>query len=129
MATGNLRHHPPSLRGVPPRYQIFDRSKHPPMTVGVFYSDRDAVVFEVYEDEFREFLKREPALSGKRFDWMLDVAPDAPGDTISAIVRPKPMPVPERHGSENAPSLTLEEAVEVVRGNERYRVIRTSDPV
>lgn len=125
-----VRRHP-SLRGVPPRYQVFDRRMRPPMTVGRFYVDpeRDGVVFEVYEDEFRGFLKREPALAGKRFAWMLDVDPDAPGDTISAIVRPEPMPVPEIHGDPDAAKLTLEEALAAFRGREGYRVIRTSDPV
>lgn len=122
---------PPSRWGVPPRYQVFDRRKSPPMTVGRFYADPrwDGVVFEVYEDEFREFLKREPALAGKRFTWVLDVDPDAPGDTISAVVRPEPMPVPEPHGPPDAPKLTLEEALAALRGREGYRVIRTSDPV
>lgn len=122
---------PPSLRGVPPRYQVFDRRKGPPMTVARFYADaeRDGVVFEVYEDDFRELLKREPALAGKRFTWLLDVDPDSPGDTISAVVRPEPMPVPETRGDPDAPKLTLEEALEALGGRERYRVIRTSDPL
>jgi hypothetical protein len=122
---------PVSRRGVPPRYQVFDRRKRPPMTVGVFYRDpkREAVVFEVYEDEFREFLKQTPGLGGKRFDWLLDVDPDAPGDTISAIVRPAPMPVPARRGPLDAPALTLDEALEAVKGVADYRVIRTSDPL
>ncbi|HYO46551.1 MAG TPA: hypothetical protein VEY33_07680 [Gemmatimonadota bacterium] len=122
---------PPMLRGVPPRYQVFDRRERPPITVSVFYvdPDRDAVVFEVYEDGFREFLKRSPGLGGKRFDWMLDVDPDAPGDTISEIVRPGPMPIPERRGGEDAPRLTLEEAVEAMKADPFYRVIKTSDPV
>jgi hypothetical protein len=125
-----VRRHP-ALRGVPPRYQVFDRRKQPPMTVSVFYvdPDRDAVVFEVYDDGFREFLKRAPGLGGKQFDWMLDVDPDAPGDTISEVVVPEPMPVPERRGGVNAPRLTLEEAVEVMRDDPLYRVIKTSDPV
>lgn len=122
---------PPMLRGVLPRYQVFDRRKRPPMTVSVFYvdPDRDAVVFEVYEDRFREFLKRSPGLRRKRFDWMIDVDPDAPGDTISEIVRPGPIPIPERRGGEDAPRLTLEEAVEAMKTDSFYRVIRTSDPV
>ena len=70
---------PPSPRGVPPRYQVFDRRKQPPMTIGVFYRIRETVVFEVYDD-FREFLKQE--LDGRRFDWILDVDPDAPGDDL-----------------------------------------------
>lgn len=125
-----VRRHP-SLRGVPPRYQVFDRRMRPPMTVGMFYVDpeRDGVVFEVYEDEFREFLKQEPVLAGKRFAWMLDVDPDAPGDTISAIVRPEPMPVPEIRGDPDAAKLTLEEALAAFRGRDGYRVIRRSDPV
>ena len=122
---------PPSLRGVPPRYQVFDRRKQPPMTVARFYADaeRDGVVFEVYEDDFRELLKREPALAGKRFTWLLDVDPDSPGDTISAVVRPEPMPVPETRGDPDAPKLTLEEALEALGGRERYRIIQTSDPL
>lgn len=122
---------PPSRRGVPPRYQVFNRRKQPPMTVGVFYRDpkRETVVFEVYEDGFREFLKRDSDLAGRRFDWILDVDPDAPGDTISAIVRPAPMPVAARRGPLDAPALTLEEALEAVKRDEDYRVIRTSDPL
>ena len=122
---------PPSRRGVPPRYQVFDRRKQPPMTVGVFYRDpkRETVVFEVYQDEFREFLKRESDLARRRFDWLLDVDPDAPGDTISAIVRPAPMPVPAHRGPVDAPALTLEDALEAVKRNDLYRVIRTSDPL
>lgn len=122
---------PPSLYGVPPRYQVFDRRKSPPMTVSRFYSDPelDAVVFEVYDDEFREFLKREPAFAKRRFAWMLDVEPDAPHDPRTAIMRPEPMPVPERRGGTDAPQLGLEEAVEALRGREDYRVIRTSDPL
>jgi hypothetical protein len=122
---------PPSLRGVPPRYQVFDRRMQPPMTVARFYRDDDqgAVVFEVYEDDFRELLKQEPALAATRFTWLLDVDPDSPGDTISAVVRPQPMPLPETRGGPDAPKLTLEEALESFRGKERYRVIRTSDPL
>ena len=122
---------PPSRRGVPPRYQVFDRRKQPPMTVGVFYRDpkRETDVFEVDQDEFREFLKRDSELGGRRFDWFLDVDPDAPGDTISEIVRPAPMPVAARRGPVDAPALTLEEAVEAVKRDENYRVIRTSDPL
>ena len=90
--------------------------------------DRTQVVlFEVYDDEFRETLKREPPFAERRFDWMLDVDPDAPHGTRGEIVRPEPMPVPERHGG-GAPALTLEAAVEALRGREDYRVIRTSDP-
>ncbi len=122
---------PPSLRGVPPRYQVFDRRKHPPMTVSLFYLDpsRETVVFEVYDDGFREFLKGAPGLAGKRFCWMLDVDPDAPDDTITEIVIPEPMPVPEPWGGEGAAPLALDEAVEAIGFDELYRVIRTSDPV
>jgi len=122
---------PPSLRGLPPRYQVFDRRMQPPMTVARFYADaeREGVLFEVYEDEFRELLKQDPAFAGKRFTWMLDVDPDSAGDTISAVVRPEPMPVPETRGDPEAPKLTLEEALAAFSGKERYRVIRTSDPL
>ena len=122
---------PPSLRGTPPRYQVFDRRKRPPMTVGTFYRDprEDTVVFEVYDDEFREFLKQDPALGGRGFDWKIDVPPDAPGDTITEIVRPAPMPARARRGSANAPALTLEEALAAVQRVTDYRVIRTSDPL
>jgi hypothetical protein len=131
LRTTTMVRRPPARRGVPPRYQVFDRRKRPPVTVGVFYRspDQDAVLFEVYEDEFREFLKRQPGLGGKRFEWMLDVDANAPGDTISAIVRPKPMPIPERHGGEDTAKLTLEDALEAVRAEPRYWVIRTSDPL
>lgn len=100
------------------------------MTVGLFYFDpaREAVVFEVYDDVFREFLKQAPALAGKRFDWMLDVAADAPHDPRYAIVRPSPIPVVTDHGSDDAPALTLEEAVAACAAADHYRVIRTSDP-
>ena len=122
---------PPSLRGIPPRYQVFDRRKRPPMTVAVFYRDAfgETVIFEVYDDEFREFLKGDPALGGKRFQWMIDVPPDAPGDTITEIVRPAPMPAPARRGSENASALTIEEALAAVQHVGDYRVIRTSVPL
>ncbi|HET7691813.1 MAG TPA: hypothetical protein VFM44_01855 [Gemmatimonadota bacterium] len=100
------------------------------MTVGMFYGDAgDAVVFEVYDDEFREFLKQDPALGGKRFAWMIDVPPDAPGDTITEIVRPAPMPSLALHGSENASALTIEEALAAVKRVGDYRVTRTSDPL
>ena len=122
---------PPSLQGIPPRFQVFDRRKRPPMTVGMFYRDPtgNTVVFEVYDDEFREFLKHDPALGGKRFEWMIDVPPDAPGDTITGIVRPAPMPAPTRRGTANAPPLTLEEALAAAKRVADYRVIRTSDPL
>lgn len=101
------------------------------MTVSVFYvdPDQDAVVFEVYEDGFREYLKQAPGLRGKRFDWMLDVDPNAPDDTISEIVIPGPMPAPEAHGGDGAPGLTLEEAIDAIKADSLYWVIRTSDPV
>lgn len=101
------------------------------MTVGMFYRDpaRDAVVFEVYDDEFREYLKNDPGLDGKRFAWVIDVAPDAPGDTITEVVRPAPMPAPTRRGPAEAPALTIEEALAAVEHVTDYRVIRTSDPV
>ena len=101
------------------------------MTVGMFYRDPtgNTVVFEVYDDEFREFLKHDPALGGKRFEWMIDVPPDAPGDTITGIVRPAPMPAPTRRGTANAPPLTLEEALAATKRVADYRVIRTSDPL
>lgn len=121
----------PSVRGVPPRFQVFDRRKKPPMTVCRFYRDprRDAVVFEVYEDDLRELLKRSPAFQERRFFWMLDVDADAPGDTISTVVRPDPMPAPEPRGPADAPKLTLEEALRAFEGLDVYRVIRTSDPL
>lgn len=100
------------------------------MTVARLYFDplREGVLFEVYDDEFREFLKRAPGLEGKRFDWMLDVAPDAPHDTRRAVVRPHPMPVAADRGRPGDPALTLEEAVEVLGREESFRVVRTSDP-
>ena len=121
---------PSSPPGVPPRFQVFDRRKNPPMTVARFYFDpaQDGVVFEVYDDEFREFLKRAPRLEGKRFDWMLDVDPDAPHDTRRAVVRPHPMPVPVDRGRPGDPALTLDEAVEICSRKEFFRVVRTSDP-
>lgn len=121
---------PSSPPGVPPRYQVFDRRKSPPMTVARFYYDpsQDGVVFEVYDDEFREFLKRAPGLEGKRFDWMLDVDPDAPHDTRHAVVRPHPMPLPTGRGMPTDPPLTLEEAVEICSREEFFRVVRASDP-
>jgi hypothetical protein len=122
---------PAMLRGETPRYQVFDRRKSPPMTVSRFYvgSERGAVVLEVYEDGFREFLKRVPGLRGKQFEWMLDVDPDAPGNTISEIVVPEPMPDPAIRGDEDAPLLTLSEAVEAIGAEPCYWVIPTSDPV
>ncbi|MGH7570707.1 MAG: hypothetical protein ACREMK_02550 [Gemmatimonadota bacterium] len=121
---------PPSLPGVPPRYQVFDRRKSPPMTVARFYFDpaQEGVVFEVYDDEFREFLKRAPAFAGKRFDWMLDVAPDAPHDTRHAVVRPHPMPVPADRGAPSDPALSLAGAVQACSELESFRVVHASDP-
>jgi hypothetical protein len=122
---------PPSRRGIPPRYQVFDRRKTPPMTVATFYRDAggEGVVFEVYDDGFRELLKEGPGLAGRRFEWMIDVAADAPGDTITEIVQPAPMPAPAGRGPADAPALTLEEALAAVERVADYRVIRTSDPV
>lgn len=121
---------PPSLPGVVPRYQVFDRRKSPPMSVARFYFDpaRDGVVFEVYDDEFREFLKQSPALEGRRFDWILDVDPDAPHDTRRAVVRPHPMPLPADHGEPGDAPLTLEEAIRACSRVESFRVVRASDP-
>ena len=121
---------PPSRPGVPPRYQVFDRRTSPPMTVARFYFDplQDGVVFEVYDDEFREFLKRAPGLAGERFDWLLDVPADAPHDTRRAVVRPHPMPVPADHGGPEDPPLTLEEAVRICEEPRTFRVVRASDP-
>ncbi|HUP18859.1 MAG TPA: hypothetical protein VM778_02775 [Gemmatimonadota bacterium] len=120
---------PPSLYGVPPRYQVFDRRKSPPMSVGRLYFDpgRDAVVIEVYDDPFREFLKREEPFAGKRFDWILDVEPDAPSDARDAIIRTEPLPIPARHDGTEA--LTLEEAVEALSSIGHYRVVKASDPL
>ncbi len=123
---------PPSLRGAPPRYQVFDRRKDPPQTVARFYREPrlgGEVVFEVYDDVFREFLKREPAFAGKRFRWAIDVAPDAPHDTRQAIIRPDPMPQPEPYDPTAAETLTLEAALAACRAPAFYRVVRASDPV
>lgn len=121
---------PPSLRGVVPRYQVFDRRRDPPMTVAMFYFDpaQDGVVFEVYDDPFREFLKGDPAFAGVRFDWMLDVPPDAPLDPRTAIIEPDPMPFPADRGASGDPELTLEAAVAACSALPHYRVIQTSDP-
>lgn len=123
-------HPPPSRPGVPPRYQVFDRRKSPPATVARFYFDpgQDGVVFEVYGDEFREFLKRAPGLAGKRFDWVLDVPEDAPHDTRRSVVRPHPMPVPADRGAPGDLPLTLEEAIRICEEPESFRVVRASDP-
>ena len=129
--TQTMVRRPVMLRGEMPRYQVFDRRKSPPMTVSRFYlgSDRGAVVFEVYEDGFREFLKRTSGLRGKRFEWMLDVDPDSPTDTITEIVVPEPMPEAAPHGDADAPLLTLAGAIEAIAAEPRYWVIPTSDPV
>lgn len=124
-------HRPPSLRGVPPRYQVFDRRLSPPMTVGRFYRDPafgDLVVVEVYDDVFREFLK-EPSFERKRFFWMLDVDPAAAHDTRRSIVHPHPAPAPTPHGEKSDPLLTLDDAVATCRSRDYYRVVKTSDPV
>lgn len=128
-ATTPVRRHP-TLAGIPPRYQVFDRRKSPPQTVGRLFrsKDRDALVIVVYDDMFREFLKREEPFAARHFDWVLDVAPDAAHDTRSAVIRPHPMPSPTHH-AEAAEPLTLEEAVEALRERDFYRVVRTSDPV
>jgi hypothetical protein len=122
---------PASLRGALPRYQVFDRRESPPMTVARFYRDPaygDFVVFEVYDDIFREFLK-EPTFEGKRFFWMIDVDADAPHDTRRAIVRSHPSPAPVLHGDKSDPQLTLDEAVEACRSRDYHWVVRASDPV
>ena len=100
------------------------------MSVARFYFDprQDGVVFEVYDDEFREFLKQAPGLAGKRFDWMLDVAVDAPHDTRRSVVRPHPMPVPVGRGDPDDPPLTLEEAILICEEPATFRVVRASDP-
>lgn len=129
--TRDMIRHPPSLRGVPPRYQVFDRGKSPPRTVGRMYfaPERRAVAVEVYDDLFREFLKREEPFASRRFDWLLDVPEDAPHDTRVAVVEPSPMPELACHGAKDAPRLTLEEAVDALREASVYRVVRASDPV
>ena len=122
---------PASLRGALPRYQVFDRRMSPPMTVARFYRDPaygDSVVFEVYDDVFREFLK-EPVFEGKRFFWMIDVDADAPHDTRRAIVRPHPSPSPALQGEKSDPPLTLDDAVAACRSRDYHRVVETSDPV
>lgn len=128
-ATSPVRRHP-TLEGVPPRYQVFDRRKSPPQSVGrVFRADEDGpVVVVVYDDVFREFLKREEPFASKGFDWVLDVAPDAAHGTRAGIVRPHPMPSPTRHEGDAEP-LTLEAAVEGLKDRDFYRVVKTSDPV
>ena len=120
-----------SLRGVPPRYQVFDRRISPHKSAARFYRDPafgDLVVFEVYDDPFREFLK-EPTFDGKRFFWTLDVDPDASHDTRHTIVRPHPMPAPALHGAKGDSLLTLDDALAACRSREIYRVVRTSDPL
>jgi hypothetical protein len=124
-------HKPASLRGALPRYQVFDRRNSPPRSVARFYRDPaygDLVVFEVYDDLFREFLKEE-LFQGKRFFWTLDVDPDAPHDTRHAIVRPHPMPAPVLQGAKSDPLLSLDDALAACRAREYYRVVTTSDPL
>jgi hypothetical protein len=87
------------------------------------------VVFEVYDDLFREFLKEEEAFRGKRFAWLIDVDPDAPHDTRVAIVQPHPLPELGFRGNEGYPVLDLDAAVEACKAVDYYRVVRTSDPV
>lgn len=122
---------PPAVKGVPPRYQVFDRETKPPRSVSRFYFDPDeeGVVFEVYDDEFREFLKEERTFGGKRFDWEIDVAPDAPHDPRTAIIRPDPVPEPADRGDADSPPLTLEAARSAIEASDRYHVIQTSDPL
>lgn len=125
----SLYRRPSSLRGTPPRYQVFDRTKNPPRTVGTVYVDPDrrSVVIEVYDDGLREILKREEPFRSRDFDWILDVDVDAPHDTRAAIIRVNPAAGPTDHpGGE---SLALEDAVEGLSNVEGYRVVRTSDPV
>lgn len=100
------------------------------MSVGKFYFDphRDAVVFEVYDDVFREFLKREEPFANRGFDWILDVDPDAPHDPRAAIIHPEPMPSPTSRGAAADP-LTLADVREGFQDFDFYRVVRTSDPV
>lgn len=128
-ATTPVRRHP-TLEGVPPRFQVFDRRKSPPRSVGRVFraAGEGPVVVVVYDDVFREFLKREEPFASTAFDWVLDVAPDAAHDTRASVIRPHPMPSPTSHQGEAEP-LTLEAAVEGLGEREFYRVVRTSDPV
>lgn len=127
--SATLMRRPASLRGVPPRYQVFDRRKSPPMSVGRFYAGAlgGPIVFEVYDDHFREFLKREEPFTRTHFDWMLDVPVDAPMDARGAVIVPDPVPAPVCRGQ--GENLTLPEAVDGVSAPGFYRVVRTSDPV
>ena len=129
--TTTMVRRPPSLFGVPPRYEVFDRRLSPPMAAGRLYrrAPEGPVVVEVYDDLLREYLKREPPFDGARFEWVLDVAADAAHDTRAAIVRPAPMPAPVPRGAETAPPLDLDAAVEGLARAAFYRVVRTSDPV
>lgn len=128
-ATSPVRRHP-TLEGVPPRYEVFDRRKSPPQAVGRVHRavEGGPVVVTVYDDVFREFLKREEPFASRAFEWVLDVDPDAAHDTRSAIVRPHPMPTPTPR-DEGADPLSLEEAVEGLAEPGFYRVVRTSDPL
>ena len=122
---------PNGLRGVLPRYQVFDRRLAPPMTVAVFYhrdAAREIVVCEVYDDLFREFLLQDSAFAGRRFDWVIDVAADAPHDTRHAIIPSAPMPATTAHGAATGDALTLDAAVAACEAVAHYRVIQTSDP-
>ena len=122
---------PQSLRGVRPRYQVFDRRKSPPMSVTRLYRDpgRDGlVVFEIYDDLFREFLKHEEPFAGKRYAWVIDVDREAPHDTRVSIVRPHPDPAAALQGEEGDPPLELDAAVEAIRATGYYRVTETSEP-
>ena len=121
-----------SLRGIRPRYQVFDRRESPPMSVARLYRDprRDGlVVFEVYDDLFREFLKHEQPFAGKRYAWVIDVDAQAPHDTRVAIVRPHPDPATAIRGAEGDPPLDLDAAVAAIHATGYYRVIHTSEPV
>jgi len=125
----SLYRRPSSLRGIPPRYQVFDRTKNPPRTVGTVYvdPDRGSVVIEVYDDGLREILKREEPFRSRDFDWILDVDVDAPHDSRAAIIRVDPAPEPASHPGDEP--LALDEAIGGLSEIERYRVVRTSDPV
>lgn len=122
---------PVALKGVPPRYQVFDRHTNPPRSVSRFYFDptQEGVVFEVYDDEFREFLKQEATFAGKRFSWEIDVHPDAPHNPRTAVIRPHPMPETVDRGKVDATPLEIDEARAVLEASDRYRIVQTSDPL
>src|SRR5687767_14390784 len=118
---------PVSLRGIPPRYQVFDCRNSPHFSVARIYSDPQQdglVVFEVYDDLFREFLKEEEAFRGKRFAWLIDVDPNATHDTRDTIVRPHPLPELGFRGDEGGLALDLDAAVEACKAVDYYRVVR-----